>query len=270
MNVILARTLQSKKFFWALSILMLILLSIWLYETPAGLWGKANAIAYAVCHRILSHSFTAGDWQMPLCARCTGMYTGTLVGMLFLNLRKGRAAELPPLKILIALGVLLAAFGLDGVNSYLHFLPGAPGLYEPRNWLRLLTGSGVGMGIAAVLVPVFHQAVWQNSKNEAALGSWKAFFLLLACVGLADALVLTGNPLLLYPIALLSALTVVLILGTVYTVVWIMLSKQENTFASLRKLQTFLLAGAFTAMLQISSFDLVRFWITQTWSGFRF
>ncbi|MCD6475499.1 MAG: DUF2085 domain-containing protein, partial [Anaerolineaceae bacterium] len=55
-----------------------VLMAGWLLFTPAGFFGKLNAIDYAVCHQAPSHSFFIGNRQMPLCARCTGMYLGVL------------------------------------------------------------------------------------------------------------------------------------------------------------------------------------------------
>ena len=57
----------------------------WLLNTPAGLLGKADAVGYAVCHRIDLRSFNLGERQMPLCARCTGMYLGAVLGLYDIN-----------------------------------------------------------------------------------------------------------------------------------------------------------------------------------------
>ena len=44
---------------------------------------------------------------------------------------------LPPLPVLLVLIGFIGLMGIDGVNSYSHFFPNAPHLYEPRNWMRL-------------------------------------------------------------------------------------------------------------------------------------
>ncbi|RPJ42552.1 MAG: DUF2085 domain-containing protein, partial [Chloroflexi bacterium] len=123
----------------------------WGLNTPPGLLGKADAAGYAVCHRIPARSFWIGDRQTPLCARCSGMYLGALLGIVYLGLY-GKRAGMPALKVSIVLVAFLIAFAIDGANSYLHFFPNVPVLYQSENWLRLLTGTGVGLGIAAVLV----------------------------------------------------------------------------------------------------------------------
>jgi uncharacterized membrane protein len=246
----------------------LVLLGWWL-KTPPGLLGKADAAGYAVCHRIASRSFLIGDRQMPLCARCSGMYLGALLGIGYLA-GFGKRAGMPSLKISIVLGVFLAAFALDGGNSYLHFFPNAPGLYQPENWLRLLTGTGVGLGIACVLVPVVHQTLWQGYDSRRALAGWRQFLPLLGLAGLLDLAILSDIPLLLYPLALLSSASIFLILAMVYCVVWVMLTKRENHYLRYRDLWVPVLAGFLTALVQIAAMDAGRFWLTGTWAGFKF
>lgn len=240
----------------------------WLWKTPPGLFGKADALAYAVCHRIADRSFFLGDRQTPLCARCTGMYLGAVLGILYLS-RFGKRGGLPRIKIMAVLGAFLAAFAIDGANSYLHFFPGAPGLYQPENWLRLLTGTGVGIAIAAVLVPVVHQTLWKTCDSRAALEGWRQFLPLLGLAGLLDLALLSGNQVLLYPLALISAAGIVVVLSIVYLVLWIMLTKRENRFQSYRGVWSLFLAGFLTAMVQIAALDAGRFWLTGTWAGFK-
>src|SRR5258708_12595275 len=79
-------------------------LGVWLYNTPPGLLGKADAIAFAICHRLVSHSILMGQEAMPLCARCTGIYLGALVGLSTMpGLTRRPAPGLPPPPLLLAL-----------------------------------------------------------------------------------------------------------------------------------------------------------------------
>ena len=68
----------SKRIPWSGVVIILvgILLLVWLYLTPPGLFGKADAIGYSVCHQIDLRSFHIGERQFPLCARCTGQFLG--------------------------------------------------------------------------------------------------------------------------------------------------------------------------------------------------
>jgi len=245
------------------------ILTGWLYFTPPGLLGKADAVGYALCHQITVRSFLFGERQLPLCARCSGMYLGALAGIVY-HLRVGRRGGFPPRKILFALGGLLVFFGIDGVNSYFHLLPKFPTLYEPDNILRLLTGTGMGVSMTTVLMPILHQTLWQNWDPQPAIGGFRDFFLLLAAALGFSALLLTENALLLYPLALLSAFSAILMLGLIYTIVWIMIRKKENAFLHISELIGYLAFGFSTALLQVFVFDAARLWLTGTWNGFNF
>ena len=208
----------------------------WFLNTPPGFFGKVDAIGYAVCHRIPERSFHIGNYQLPLCARCSGMYLGAVTGLVFQSIRGWKRGKAPRWSIIALLVVFVAAFGIDGVNSYLYLLkqvqpgilPQIPNIYIPNNTLRLFTGSGMGLGIAAMLFPAFNQSIWTDyDDTRAALPGWKAFGLLLGIQIILDLLVLTGSPVILYPLAIVSALGVWLLLIMVYTLVWVMITGQE-------------------------------------------
>ncbi|HTX80090.1 MAG TPA: DUF2085 domain-containing protein [Longilinea sp.] len=257
-----------------LALASIAVLGIWLYFTPPGLLGKLDAIAYAVCHRIPLRSFFLADRQMPLCARCTGMYLGAFFSFLILFPR-GRRAAFPGRGIMILLGIFVAAFAVDGTNSLAAslnaqrpFLPGPYLLYQPHNWLRLVTGTGMGLAIPAVLMPIFHATIWTEPVDRPILGGWKDAVLMIALGALGVLAALSGNPLLLYPIAVITPLTVVFILTLTYAVLWVMILKRENHYHTWLELWPILLTGFLTTMIQISLFDLVRFALTHVWTGF--
>ncbi len=251
----------------ALLLLFGILSAVWLAFTPPGLLGKADAVGYAVCHRIAERSFLLGDRALPLCSRCSGMYLGALVGFVF-QAFLGRRGELPTRRIQWMFGLFLLAFAIDGINSYLTFFPQAPGLYVPQNGLRLLTGTLLGTGIAAYLMPTFHQIIWQQWQDRPALTSFRQLFLILAAAGLIAAAIASENPILVYPLALLSVLSLLTILVLAYTMIWVMLLKRENSFEGWKQLQPFLLLAMITTLVQIGLIDAGRFLLTGTWAGF--
>jgi uncharacterized membrane protein len=249
----------------------------WFLNTPPGLFGKADAIGYAVCHRIPERSFHVGSFQLPLCARCSGMYLGAVTGLIFQSTLGWKRGKAPHWSIIAALVIFVAAFGIDGVNSYLYLLkqirpgllPQIPNIYIPNNTLRLLTGSGMGLGIAAMLFPAFNQSIWSNyDDTRAALPGWKVFGLLLGIQISLDLLVLTESPVILYPLAIIGVLGVWLLLTLVYTIVWVMITGQDNKFTKLRQLWLPLLAGFTITLIQTAAIDMLRFWLTGTWGGF--
>lgn len=240
----------------------------WLINTPPGLLGKADAVGYAVCHRIDLRSFHLGERQLPLCARCSGMYLAAVLGILYQAVRTPRHAGMPGRGVIALLVVFACAFALDGLNSYLRLFPGVPTLYEPQNWLRLLTGTGLGLVMAAILLPAFNQTAWRQPTAASAFPSLGAFLPLVGLAGLMNILVLTENPLLLYPLALISAAGVLLLLTLVYAMVWMLITKKENRFNSIKALTFYLAVGFGTAILQVILLDAARYLLTGSWDGF--
>lgn len=239
----------------------------WLALTPPGLMGKEDAVGYAVCHRIADRSYFFGSRQMPLCSRCTGMYLGAFAGLIYLG-RKGRRGGFPPKLILMVLGFLALLFVIDGVNSFTDIFPGIPQLYAPMNWLRLITGTMLGILIPAALIPVFHQTVWTEVDSTPIINTWLDLLQVLA-IALALALAaLSGNILLLYPVAFISSATVLAVLTITYSVVWTMVQRKDNQYRILSEYRFNLLLGFITAVAQIALLDLIRYSMTGTWEGF--
>jgi uncharacterized membrane protein len=255
---------------WVLMVGIGLLLFGWLLNTPAGLLGKADAVGYAVCHRIDVRSFHVDGRQMPLCARCTGMYLGAMLGLVYLSITARRLTGLPPWKVMVVFGFFVAAFGIDGVNSYLHFFPGFEGLYEPQNWLRLVTGTGLGIAISSLLYPAFNQSAWKDWDDRRVFADFRSLGVLLILAALLDLLVISEFWPVLYVLALISAAGVLVLLTLVYSMVFLMLLRKENSYERIQQMLVPLAAGFLMAMLQIAALDVVRYWLTGTWSGFTF
>ena len=243
----------------------------WLLNTPEGLLGKADAVGYAICHRIGSRSFYLGRRPLPLCARCTGIYLGALMGMAALALLgRTRAGGLPRRGVLVILFGFVAVMGVDGVNSYLTFFPSLPHLYEPQNWLRLTTGMLDGITMGALILPVLNQTLWKDWEDRPALANFRELGLLLLLGALLVGLVLTDNPVILYPLALLSSAGVVVLLTAIFTTILLIVTRRANRVEGWRGAARPLLAGFTLAMLQIGVIDAVRFAFFGSWEGFVF
>ena len=264
------KNLSTPVFRWSALIFFSVglLLFGWLATTPAGLLGKADAIGYAVCHRIDGRSLHLGERALPLCVRCSGMYLGAVLGIGFQAIIGNRRSGAPARKFWLIYLLFVAAFGLDGINSYASLFPNAPYLYEPQNALRLVTGTGMGLSIAAFLYPSFNQTVWKEMDGRPAIGTWRQLIGLFILAAALDLIVLTENPLMLYPLALFSAAGVLLILTMVYTMVWLIIFKIENRFESFHQMSLALLGGFGFGLLQIVFLDLLRYFLTGTWDGF--
>lgn len=254
---------------WAVLVIAAAVMIAWLSYTPAGALGKADALGYAVCHRIDLRSFHLGERPLPLCSRCTGTYLGAMTAFLFAALSgRRRVGLLPPKRVMIALGLLSAPFVIDGTNSFLSFFPHAPHLYEPTNPLRLITGLLLGAGLGTTVWAGFHGNAWRDWSRHAPLTSLKELALLLVILAALATAVLTENPLILYPLALISSGGVLILLGTVHTMLILLLTRRENQAESWSDLLLPALLGMTLAVLQVSFIDLARFLATGTWEGF--
>ena len=80
--------------------------------------------------------------------------------------------------------------------------------------------------------------------------------------------ILTESPFVLYPVAILSALGVLALLAIVFSIVWIMLMRQDNAISTARQLWLPAAAGVTLALVMIVGIDLARFSLTHTWGGF--
>lgn len=262
---------------WLIPAAAVAMVLIWLSIAPPGILGEADSLGYAVCHRLAERSFHFADGQqLPLCARCSGMYLGVVVGLAFQFLFSRRKGGMPTWPVIVPLLLLGAAFAFDGVNSYLYLMktvsPGRlgfiPTVYTPNNILRVLTGSGAGLGIAVALFPSFNQTVWKNWDPSPAMGSLKQLVILIVIMLGLDLLILTDSDLVLYPVAIISAGGVLLVLALVYEVLWVMVTRWENRFETFGQTWLPALGGLTIALLQITATDLFRLWLTHTWGGF--
>jgi len=249
--------------------LVTLLFVVWIYYTPPGLLGKADAIGYAVCHRIDARSFHLGDRQLPLCARCSGMFLGAFIGLVYQAATRPRRAGMPHWSVMIVLFILAGSFALDGLNSYIQLFPGSPSLYETQNWSRLLTGSGMGITLSCLLFPAFNQTVWKKWYITPAIKNLGSMIILLTLMLFFDIIILSENPFILYPLALLSSLSVIFLLTLVYTMVILMFFQKENYFQSIKQLIFPMVGGFGIALLQIILLNLVRYLFTGTWDGFQ-
>ncbi|MBT3338374.1 MAG: DUF2085 domain-containing protein [Anaerolineae bacterium] len=261
---------------WIIPLAALIAIAAYIYISPPGLLGKADAVGYAICHRIDARSFHIHDRQLPMCARDTGTFTSAAISMLYVAIIGRKRGGMPAKKIGVVLISLFLIWGFDGANSYLYLiketysgaLPQIPNLYIPNNTLRLLTGSGMGMGMATVLHAAFNQTAWKEVDMRPALGSWRDIGLLVAIMLFIDLLILTESPFILYPVTYISVFGVLMLLTMIFSVVWIMVMRQDNSFTSAKEMWIALLAGFTLALIMIIGIDLLRLQMTGTWGAF--
>ena len=240
----------------------------WLLNTPPGLAGKADAVGYAICHQIYERSFTVNGQAIALCARCTGMYLGVVVAVVYQFFLGKRRAEWPHSKFLVVLGVFFLAFAVDGSNSALKLFLGDGLLYEPSNTMRVITGMGMGLTLGVMVLPTFNQTIWKAYDPRPYFEGWKQFGGLVAAGAAAVLLILTESPVILIPFSYISAFGVVLILVLLYSMILMVIFDRENHVERPKDFLPWLLAGLLVAFLHIGMIDYIRYMFTGTWEGF--
>jgi uncharacterized membrane protein len=231
--------------------------------------GGMDYAGYAICHRITERSFSVAGRQLPLCARCTGMYLGVALSFLVLGLAgRFKWAQLPSAKIMGVFLGFVVLMGIDGVNSYSHFFPDFPHVYEPQNWLRLVTGMGTGLAMGVFIFPALAQTLWRDYKWRPVLGGFKELFLLIFLALVVVLMVLSNQPLLLYVLGIVSALGVVAILTVINSMVLLLVTRRDARSISWRQAAVPLAIGLVLAVGEIAVVSFLRFSWTGTMTGF--
>ena len=120
------------------------------------------AIGSAVCHQLPARSFQLWTAQMPVCARCTGIYFGAAVMALVTfrspaHLRAVGATAGPPkfARVSRERGWKSLALQQTAFVVALAVLPSAATLVfewtsgqTPANWIRLAAGLPIGVAVA--------------------------------------------------------------------------------------------------------------------------
>jgi uncharacterized membrane protein len=110
---------------------------------PPPLSGALYAAGSLICHQRPERSFHIAGAQLPVCARCIGIYGGAAIGAI-VALRAGRVRH--P-RGLVLLAVLPAVVSL--VVEW-------TGVGRPSNAVRAATGVIAGAVIAAVVLATLH------------------------------------------------------------------------------------------------------------------
>ena len=225
---------------------------------PGDLQYKMDVLGFGVCHQLLSHSFIIGGHALPVCARCTGIYLGAVVGMGLLFWLRPRTQGLPSSAMMAVLVFMFMTMAADGLNSTFQALPGGQGLWETTNTLRVITGTLAGTAIAFFLYPMFNSAFWRSDllSDEPSLDRPFELFgygaALAVLVGLAlssdgDA----GAGVVYWILALTSIAGLLLLLTLANTMILTLIMRREGQIASWQAALTPLLLALLLAILEL-------------------
>lgn len=111
----------------------------------------AYAVGGVVCHQLPERSFFVEGHQLPVCARCTGLYLGGVVGLVawwggrFAGLWRPR--PLPPRRVLMMLALM-------GVPTVVSYTSGVLGIWDGSNATRAALALPLGLAAGAVVAAV--------------------------------------------------------------------------------------------------------------------
>ena len=202
----------------------------------ASLLDRLRTLDGGICAQIPSHTLIIGGQYLPLCSRNTGIYMGFISTFLFLAASgRLRAAFLPGKWVAVALGIAVLFMAEDGFNSLFLDLR-LPHLYQPHNLLRLFSGLGTGVAMAAFIVPVANTLLWRVEDERSSFGSLRAWAPLIPVLLLVFLLVgEVQAPALLYPIAILSTAGVVIALSLINVVLVLGVANHSGRFQTWRQ-----------------------------------
>lgn len=168
------------------------------------------ATVHGVCAQV--HNTTIAGYQLPLCARNTGIYGAMTLSMLILlALGRHRYALYGSKWLLGALAFPTLFLAIDGFNSLFKDLSW-PYLYEPHNALRTLTGAFAGIAVAVFFVPTLNRVLRTNPVIQPVITQPRELLIWWGSAALYTLLVVWGPSLIYWPIAILSWIGIIGIL----------------------------------------------------------
>ncbi len=226
---------------------------------PWSLYDKLWAIAYGICPQRPGHSLFFGEVQMPIEAREGGMFSGFLLGLIFLVIiGRGKAIKLPPPRKLAVLVGFIALMGLDGLNALAYDLY-LPTPYTPNLFMRSGTGLLTGLALAGVMVPVFNQTIWEQSKAVASFSTWREIIFAMLLVTIFWAVGLSGWKQLLYPISIVAISGLVILMLYFGVMLASILLRSERRVSNFTELAPLILIGLVAVAIFLAATSTVRY-----------
>ena len=114
------------------------------------------SLLHLICHQKPERSYFFLGFQLPVCARCIGLYTGSLIGLLLYPLFKSLSnIRIPNLKYYF---LFLTPMAIDGICQTI-------GLYTTSNIFRTIIGIVASAPAVFYLIPVINQ-IYNRLNNQ--------------------------------------------------------------------------------------------------------
>ncbi|WP_304507475.1 DUF2085 domain-containing protein [Anaerotignum sp.] len=125
-------------------------------------------IGSAVCHQMAERSFILDGMKLPVCARCTGIYSGIFFSMVFFFIFGRLKGNKPYSTWSMLLGACaFIPISVDGFFSYMGF-------WESTQFLRVVTGALAGSSLCGFfllganfnVIGENEQPIFQSTKEQ--------------------------------------------------------------------------------------------------------
>jgi uncharacterized membrane protein len=110
------------------------------------------AAGAVVCHQLPDRSFFWNGHQLPVCARCTGLYVSAGVALLAWPAIKLSRAWRP---LTISPALALRVLAIAAVPTVVTYLTGVSGVWDGSNLARAVLAIPLGAAAGATVAAVF-------------------------------------------------------------------------------------------------------------------
>ena len=232
---------------------------------PGAVDEKTQQALHGLCAQRPSHSYWLGDARLPFDARMTGIYGGSVISLVVLALRGRLYAIARPGWLEIGLlAAFVGAMAVDGMNSLLLDM-GTWHPYEPRNEIRLITGSLTGVSLAVTLCFLISATFWRTGRRELAIvASLREVAMLVALTVPFGILIVFGPGWLYAPVALFLLGSAVLIVGVLAMVMTTIATRRDGSYRRVQELGVPAAVAVVLAVVAMAAIAGGRFWLENT------
>jgi uncharacterized membrane protein len=122
---------------------------------PVDLAGMTYALGSLICHQIPERSFHLQSYQLPVCARCVGLYSGGALAAAYAaapyGVQRARRSQEEQRWSRSVRGRVLVTT-IAAVPTILTVVSEWAGVWKPSNTTRALAGATLGFAVALIVV----------------------------------------------------------------------------------------------------------------------
>lgn len=257
---------SSKTYSIIVIVLLVFLTVIWIQTVGISHGSLTQSIGYAFCHQNPERSPFAGTMQFAFCFRCTGLFSGIFFALLWqIPFRKSGKIFSKPIIIFLILSLFF--YFIDSFNaSFLPDLLGIQPFYEDQEWIRFISGLLLGTALSIMVYSIFARLFYkQPSEHLNTLQrKWQIGGLVLTDV-LATWILFSDWTFGKQILNILCVISSVLFPVLLYSIIVLIVTKNEEKFEKLLQGKNILLSGLLCTYLQIGGLMFFRFRLTGSW-----